>query len=70
MGSRELTNEQVKAYIEAGGGSCPLCGHTGFHAGDVVIGDAEATQDVLCMNPECRIEWRDHYSLTDAELLA
>ncbi len=64
----ELTEDQMKAYIAAGGVRCPICGSADIEGAQVEIDGGRATQTVSCVR--CCAEWIDDYVLTGIELAA
>ena len=56
-----LTDEQRKAYIDAGGVHCPFCGSSDIEGGFVETDAGRATQPISCLT--CDQHWTDEYVL-------
>jgi hypothetical protein len=60
----ELTKELEKYYLEHKGLRCPFCkGDDIESTGDFNVVGNEVTQEVSCLNPDCRHTWTDLYKL-------
>mgnify|MGYP006282999749 CR=1 FL=1 len=59
----ELTAEQIREYVERGGGYCPYCGHDQIEGDSYDCETPELGQRVHCLNPDCERSWFDVYRL-------
>lgn len=57
-----LTPAAIKAYLEAGGGSCPYCTSTDIDQSPVRMDIGNGVCRVTCM--ACEAVWEDHLTLT------
>lgn len=62
---KTLTPDQIQAYIDSRGATCPFCGASDLEGGPVQIDGGTAWQSVTC--PECGGCWDDLYALTGIE---
>lgn len=60
-----FTDDQITAYIESGGITCPACGSADITGGSVEIDAGGASQSCSCSTCDC--EWTDRYTLTHVE---
>jgi len=61
-----MTEAQKKAYLKAGGSTCPYCGSADIAFDSLEAGDGPTViQEVGCEN--CQAVWREIYMLTDVD---
>jgi len=58
-----LSDEQKKAYIDAGGVCCPECDSSDVEGRCVEVDAGRATQQMSCLS--CAGQWTDVYALVD-----
>jgi hypothetical protein len=60
---QEMSQDQLKAYLENNGFQCPFCGSNALDAaGEHSHSENMIYQSVTC--PKCKAEWTDEYTLT------
>lgn len=61
----EITDDEVKRYIETSGSNCLFCAGENLHAGSMRGGSIAAFQDVACK--DCGQTWREIYHLAEIQ---
>jgi hypothetical protein len=58
--------EELQAYLNAGGYICPRCKEYTCEAIMAPhVDEMGATQEIHCINPKCKHKWTDIYQLID-----